>query len=112
MFETMRDYLKRKDRLAVTLIVIGLALVVLRMGATLVFGAQELHSHLALFTWGRFLGLAFILGGAAMQSRLKCPKCNQRLGRRKRFASVPESCPHCGVSFDEPLPQNPISPIS
>jgi hypothetical protein len=112
MYETMRDYLRRKDRLAVALIVIGLALVVLRMGATFMFSPQDLHSQVGLFTAARMLGLALILGGAALQSRLKCPKCNQPLGRRKRFASVPPSCPRCGVSFDEPLPQNPISPIS
>ena len=41
-----------------------------------------------------------------------CPRCHQRLfwqtlkAARLRFGGTIEFCPHCHVSFDEPMPAN------
>lgn len=111
MNESMRDYLNRRQRLALAILVIGFALVFVRMIVAATLGPQEVRAHWELYTWGRFAGLAFLIGGALLRSRVKCPKCNQRvLG--SRWSGVPAVCPSCGVNFDEPIPQDPISPIS
>jgi hypothetical protein len=43
----------------------------------------------------------------------KCPRCNGRLSTVVysvvRGYGVPDSCPHCGVSLDEPM-ENPADP--
>ena len=108
--QTMRDYLKRRQQLALAIFGIGFVLIFLRVIATFIFGAQEVRAHFELYTWARFVGLAFLLGAAGFRSRVRCPKCDQRV-LTKDWSGVPAVCARCGVNFDEPMPQNPISPI-
>ena len=111
MNETMRDYLKRRLQLAGAILVIGLVLIFLRMIALIALGPHEVQAHWELYTWARFTGFALLIGGSALRSRVRCPKCDQRV-LSGRWSGLPAVCPKCGVNFDEPLPQNPISPIS
>jgi hypothetical protein len=56
---------------------------------------------------------AAIGGQAWSQWRLKCPRCGHSLAKIailfSRKKDEPACCPYCGVNFDEPMPQNPIS---
>lgn len=57
-----------------------------------------------------------LVGGAlfAMQRAIRCPKCSVALGQKplsiafRLWSHSVNSCPHCGVSLDEPLPQKMI----
>ena len=111
MNETMRDQLKRRLRFAGVILIIGLALIALRIIAVFVLGPQQVRAHWELYTWARIAGIAFLFGGILLRTRVKCPKCNQSV-LSSRWSGLPAVCPKCGVNFDEPRPQNPISPIS
>ena len=58
---------------------------------------------------GEFCVLAVVIGVQfRSQSRLQCPSCHHSLTNIALvFAwtrSKPAACPHCGVSFDDPMP--------
>jgi hypothetical protein len=113
MSETMREYLKRRGRWYVALFLVGLALVFLPSAVVAIVGRRELlHEYREQYALVRVLGLLFLAAASVLRSRVKCPKCNKPLGSQARWNNVPAFCPNCGVNFDEPMPQNPIAPIS
>jgi hypothetical protein len=60
-------------------------------------------------------GLAFTGLLNFVWRRVRCPKCSTILGTTAIYTFVRaqdvrvDFCPHCGASFDEPMPHNPIS---
>jgi hypothetical protein len=111
MNETMREYLRRRQRWNVALFVIGLILVLLPVSLAAVFGREQMREHRDTYVLIRLVGVAFLIGGSLLGSRTKCPKCQKPLRTGGRWSSVPAFCPNCGVNLDEPMPQrqNPIS---
>lgn len=113
MNETMREFLNRRQRWNMAFLVIGLVLVFLPAIAVSVTGSPYLYrEHRETYFLVRIAGLLVLLGGSLVRTRMKCPKCDKPLGTSSRWSGVPRFCPNCGVNFDEPMPQNPISPIS
>jgi len=111
MNETMREYLKRRQRWQVALFVIGISLIVLPLVLVAVMGRQDLRSeYREQLLIVRVCGLLVLVAGSLLRSRIKCPKCQKPLGAGGRWSSVPAFCPNCGVNFDEPMPQSQ-SPI-
>ena len=111
MNETMRDYLKRRQRRYRVAFILGLVLVLVPIALANIVAHDELRQHRELFLVVRLTGLAVLgIGASVLSSRIRCPKCNKSLGASGR--GLPAFCPNCGVNFDEPMPQNPISPIS
>jgi hypothetical protein len=109
MNETMREYLKRRQRWYVGAFIIGLALVIVPNALGNILGREQLHEHHDLYVFLRLAGIAVLVGSSMLTSRVKCPKCNKPLSTGSRWSKVPAFCPNCGVNFDEPLPHNPIS---
>lgn len=113
MSRTIREYLwhRMRQNAWVTLVLIFLA------GACAVLAVQNLHGTGVLIGHA-VAGLVLVGGFSLLMRRLKCPKCSKLLGNTAMLAFVDRKhgradfCPHCGVSFDEPMPQNPISPAS
>ena len=113
MNETIRDYLKRRQRWYLVVFAVGLALVFLPPILANAIDRDWLRVHRELYMAARLAGVLVLLSGSLLRSRVKCPKCAKPLGAQGRWSSgVPAFCPNCGVNFDEPMPQNPISPIS
>jgi hypothetical protein len=112
MNETMRDYLKQRQRWYLVAFVIGLALLFLPAVVAGAIDPHQFREHRQLYTLVRLAGLLVLLSASLLRSRVKCPKCSKPLGAQGRWSGVPAFCPNCGVNFDEPMPQNPISPIS
>jgi peptide subunit release factor 1 (eRF1) len=113
MNETMREFLNRRQRWNVAFLVIGLVLVFLPAIVASITGSRYLlHEHREAYSLLRIAGLLVLVGGSLVRTRVKCPKCNKPLGASAKWSGVPSFCPSCGVNFDEPMPQNPISPIS
>jgi len=113
MNETMREYLKRRQRWYLVASVVGLALLFLPAVVANAIDRDWLRAHRELYMGARAAGLLILLGAALLRSRVKCPKCNKQLAAQGRWSSnVPAFCSSCGGNFDEPMPQNPISPIS
>ena len=64
----------------------------------------------ALIQNGGMLLLAVtLIGGAYVQFRERCPRCNVRLGRQARFV-VPALCKSCGIDFPRNAPRAPEKP--
>jgi hypothetical protein len=108
----MRAYLKKRMALLKPVSISGLLL-----GAALASDLRGTRSHPdPRDTWIYVVLLAIVAIVLAtqfvLQFPLKCPRCKQSLSHvALLFAwtkDKPTSCPHCGVSFDEPMP-NPIS---
>jgi hypothetical protein len=113
MNETMREFLNRRQRWNVTFLVIGLTLIFLpALVASLTDYRYLLHEHREAYSLVRIAGLLVLVGGSLVRARMKCPKCDKPLGAATKWSGVPAVCPNCGVNFNEPMPQNPISPIS
>ena len=101
MNETIRDYVKRLQRWSAAIWIIGLALV---------FLPRALNKREGLYVGMRLAGFLVLALGPTLMARVKCPKCSRPLGRVVMWrGGKADSCPNCGVSFDEPLPHNPIS---
>jgi hypothetical protein len=55
-------------------------------------GREQLREHRETYLLIRLAGLAFLVGGSVLRSRIKCPKCQKPLGpqaggaRSRRFA--------------------------
>jgi len=111
MNETMREHLKHRQRWYLAAFVLGLALVLVPISLANVTGRAKLREHRELYLLSRLTGLGVLLGASLLRARVKCPKCSRPLGAAGR-SGVPAFCPNCGVSFDEPMPPQPISPIS
>jgi len=92
MDETIREYVKRRQRWNGAIWIVGFALL-------LVPGALNQHGEPS--TWLRLVGLLVLAGGSVLMGHVKCPRCAKQLGRffgRQRGAA--DFCPHCGVSLD------------
>ena len=111
MNETMREYLKRRQRLNLAMLAIGLILVLVPVTVAVMLGREQLREHRETYLLIRLTGIALLVGGSVVRSRMKCPKCQKPLGAGGRWSGVPEFCPNCGVNLDEPMPQNQ-NPIS
>jgi hypothetical protein len=113
MNETMREFLNRRQRWNVAFLVIGFVLVFLPpVIASMAGNPYLLREHREAYSLVRIVGVLVLVGGSLVRTRMKCPKCNKPLGASSKWSGVPAFCPNCGVNFDEPMPQNPISPIS
>jgi ribosomal protein S27AE len=113
MNETMREVLNRRQRWNMAFLGLGLALVFLPAVVMSITGSPDLYrEHREAYSLVRIAGLLLLVGGSLIRTRMKCPKCNKPLGASAKWSTVPPFCPNCGVNFDEPMPQNPISPIS
>ena len=122
----MRQYLYRRQLSNFALFIFGVVLAILpAVLAYITGGAYMLHEHRKAYFLITIGGL-LVLVVAMVRSRLNCPKCNKPLIRAVAtgtefdnpasaaaiWTDVPPTCPSCGVSFDEPMPHTPISPIS
>jgi hypothetical protein len=95
MRETMRDYLRRRYRLALIGVFSGALLLIAAPAGTVGIGLQILG--------------AVVFGGALVLAvRTRCPKCRRLFDTRVIAALVqfshapPKSCPHCGVNLNTP----------
>lgn len=93
MGETIRDYLKRRQRWNGAIWLAGFALWL---------APGTFNQHGAASTWLRLAGLLVVAGGFVLMGNVKCPQCAKQLGRffgRQRGSA--DFCPHCGVSLDQ-----------
>jgi hypothetical protein len=111
MNETMREYLKRRQRLNLVVFAIGLILVLVPVSVASILGREQLREHRQTYLMIRLAGIAVLIGGSVLGSRIKCPKCQKALRAGGRWSGVPAFCPNCGANLDEPMPQNQ-NPIS
>jgi hypothetical protein len=111
MDETMREYLERRQRWYLGAFIIGLGLILAPVILASILGRQELREHREVYLLARFTGLGVLIGASLLRrAHVKCPKCGKALSTGSRWSKVPAFCPNCGVNFDEPMPQSPISP--
>jgi hypothetical protein len=97
---TIRDYIKRRIR-------IGAAVA---MGGWMVCmaAAQSMQSVSAEIVVG--MGVLLFGGSALSLMRLRCPKCQNRIGGIIGLPAAfsiwnpPNNCPYCGVRLDEQMP--------
>lgn len=111
--ETVREYLKRRARRMKVVIYVGLGIVVL---TNVLY-----HERMAgLQFYARTIGATLVVAAVAYLTsgmyRFRCPQCGKGLRNiRPRARSTelghalmsPEgigACPHCGASFDVPMP--------
>jgi hypothetical protein len=97
MRDTMRDYLKRRYRMALAGFVVG-ALVLIMAPGTGVTVVLEIVG-------------AIVFGGALLiASHTRCPNCRELFDRRVIAALVrysnapPDRCPHCRANLSESCP--------
>jgi hypothetical protein len=101
MNETIRDYIKRYQKLSWAIWAIGLALLLV---------PSALNRHGGPYLWMRLAGLVVLGVGPTLMGRVKCPKCSKPLGLTVMGRNTKaDTCPSCGVNFDEPLPHKLIS---
>jgi hypothetical protein len=99
---TIREYIQSRVRL---LRIIRLGWAVVPITVILIFPkwAKTFAVYLIAFAY-----LAMIAASSVVASQTKCPRCN---GSLREFTSkwlnprfgFSDSCPHCGVSIDEPM---------
>jgi hypothetical protein len=65
-----------------------------------------------------FIVLLAALGIWQFATRFRCPKCGEVFGyyfgrraARRLTRRRPQTCPSCGISLDEPMPEGPTNPI-
>lgn len=103
MPETIRDYLIRRTRW----------LRALTFGAWLLFGLSIAFDRVGRNPWPlSFVGFAVLFGAVlALLFLVRCPKCGKPFREFSRFGfgvgnrPQVDSCPHCGVNLDEPMPE-------
>jgi hypothetical protein len=107
----IRDYLKRRLRLANLVLALGLALIACTLLARAAIDPYELmRKYRGEYITARVAGIAVILIGVYMQRRIKCPNCGTHVAISTFTVVAPDSCSVCKVNFDEPMPHIPISP--
>jgi hypothetical protein len=105
MTETIRDRFKRRRRLAGSLYMGGLLVLVLSMAW---IGFDNPQPGLALIL--PILGMAVFCVGLVLSGTAQCPRCRTTVSPwvsmypafRFPFSGPPKCCPRCGVSLDEP----------
>jgi ribosomal protein S27AE len=108
MHETMRDHLKGKARAAAACAVAAIVLVIVTIFAK-ASGALT-GDYAQFYGVAKWLGFALVAIGGLIRGRIKCPKCGNTMPVNGLRIGLPSNCPNCGVSLDEPVPSNPISP--
>jgi hypothetical protein len=102
---TIGEYVERRGLM---LRYLAIALIAAAIAAIFVF-----PEHFGLLTrWKEafcFLPVLLMYGILAMTT--KCPRCHASLGESINaaaipFSSVPDACPRCSVSFNEPMEGN------
>lgn len=95
MRETMRDYLKRRYRMALSGVVVGALVLIIAPGSAVTVVLEMVG--------------AVVFGSAlVIATRTRCPSCRELFDRRVISALVqyshtpPERCPHCGVNLNAP----------
>src|SRR5690242_19209884 len=97
---TVRDFITKRVRLLVGVLLFSW---IFMIGSSMF---AEPHAY-RILVWFGFAGAAFAITG--MNFLVSCPRCHAQLG--KPGLSMPfssrenrlNSCPHCGVNFDDPL---------
>jgi hypothetical protein len=114
MTDSTRAYLKKRMALLKPVSIGGLVL-----GGALALDLRGTRHHpdpRDIWIYVALLAIVAIVLATqfVLQVRLSCPRCKQSLSHvALLFAwtkDKPASCPHCGVSFDEPMPQGPAKP--
>jgi hypothetical protein len=116
--ETIRQYLKRRNRMLKAITYTGL-------GAIVVYGLlheEMTHLQLSEIAFVGSLAVALIaLIAVRVIYPFACPQCGKGLGNRVPRKLVQKvvrdmnskgglgACPHCGTSFDVPMPHKLIS---
>ena len=97
MRDTMRDYLKRRYRMALSGVVVGALVLIIAPGSDVTVVLEIVG--------------AIVFGSAlVIAARTRCPNCRTLFDRRVIAALVqysnapPERCPHCGVNLNAPHP--------
>jgi hypothetical protein len=105
--ETIREYIKRRMRRAFLFAVIGWASMPL---TALIAGGKQLPWQMAIIP---IVGMALFFSGIFVSLRLRCPRCQSRLGQIAWpiavpvLKPIPNYCPYCGVSLDEQRAADP-----
>lgn len=93
MRDTMREYLKRRYRMALAGVVVGALVLIVAPGNSVAVILEIVG--------------AMVLGGALLiATRTRCPNCRELFNRRVIAALVqyshapPDRCPHCGVNLN------------
>jgi hypothetical protein len=100
---TIRDYLRQKTRLIRPLLIIWIVLITVSM---IVFPQIAKRWGVA---WVLLWSLPAIAALYWAYDRIRCPRCNTSLRAvmnsliNARATPRIDFCPHCGVSFDEPM---------
>ena len=95
MRDTMRDYLKRRYRMALAGFVVGALILIMAPGT----GVTVILEIVGAIVFGSALLIA---------SHTRCPNCRELFDRRVIAALVryshapPDRCPHCGVNLNAP----------
>jgi hypothetical protein len=104
---TIREYIKGRGRL---LRVLTFGWIVLPLVPIFIFPGLKT----SWVAWLAFGYVAMVVIRYAIAWQTKCPRCRSSLWRVTMRAAAPigtiitYSCPHCGVSLDEPM--NPADP--
>jgi hypothetical protein len=105
---TIREYVGRRGRLVRNL---SFFWIVLPVALVFAFPVQAKTSGIAWLVVG-YLAMVAVRYAIAWQT--KCPRCSASLHKITMKAAGPnfggtiDSCPHCGVSLDEPM-ESPAS---
>lgn len=99
---TIREYIKGRVRL---LRIIRFGWFVIPVALILIFPKWAKASG---YTWIIFAYVAMVAVFYAVAWQTKCPRCSKSLREFTTRAMTPrfgfsDSCPHCGVSLDEPM---------
>jgi hypothetical protein len=108
MTGTIRDYVRRRQRLSEGLLTVACALGLV----SLVFAVRMTrgpHPYLYVYLVAAFVGLVLSCVAMAVQMRTKCPRCGKQLVMAPPFRAQANYCPYCAVNLDEPVSQNPVS---
>lgn len=95
MRESMRDYLKRRYRMALCGVVVGALVLIIAPGSDVTVILEIVG--------------AIVFGSAlVLATRTRCPSCRELFDRRVIAALVqyshapPQRCPHCGINLSAP----------
>jgi hypothetical protein len=100
MAETIRDYFKRRTRLALQLCAVGIALAAIAI-ALFAFG------YLVAGEVGAVIGVAIVCSGLCFLELTRCPRCLSRLSATASSARLSHPinfCPYCGANLDSERP--------
>ena len=102
---TISEYLRQRQRIFITVdwTAAALALPVFWF-AYVAYRARFAGAAFASSGWVQLPFLAAVVAAIWLSRKLRCPMCEGRIWRQRPDAPPPPSCPHCRVSFDQPMP--------